>query len=258
MGNRKPKRFIAFHWHRRVGLLAVVLVIILAITGIMLNHTEQLGLDENYVQSSLVLDWYGLEPEGEPQAYAVHPHSISQWQQQIYFDHGLITTSQQKLRGAITLGPLLIAAFDSELLLISEQGELVERVSISLGKITRLGVSQQRAVIATDDAHYYKADENIIDWVAIGDEAIAWSEPASLSAATRNALLQSFRGNGLSMERLVLDLHSGRLFGRYGVYLMDAAAIALLWLSLSGLWVWWRRQEKQKSKHHYQKHHRSQ
>jgi uncharacterized iron-regulated membrane protein len=37
---------------------------------------------------------------------------------------------------------------------------------------------------------------------------------------------------------------------------MDAAAVALLWLSCSGLWVWWRRKLKQKSKHHYQKHHR--
>ena len=56
---------------------------------------------------------------------------------------------------------------------------------------------------------------------------------------------------------MLLDLHSGRIFGEYGVYLMDAAAVALLWLSGSGLWVWWQRRRKQKMKHHYQKHHRT-
>ncbi len=40
MTNRKPKKFTAFLWHRRIGLFALLLVIILAITGIMLNHTE--------------------------------------------------------------------------------------------------------------------------------------------------------------------------------------------------------------------------
>jgi uncharacterized iron-regulated membrane protein len=38
---------------------------------------------------------------------------------------------------------------------------------------------------------------------------------------------------------------------------MDAAAVALLWLSGSGLWVWWSRRMKQSKKKHYQKHHRS-
>ena len=36
-----------------------------------------------------------------------------------------------------------------------------------------------------------------------------------------------------------------------------AAAIALLWLSLSGLWVWSKRRGKMKKKKHYQKHHRN-
>ena len=55
MTKRKPQRFTAFLWHRRVGLLAIVLVIILAITGIMLNHTERFKLDETYINNSWLL-----------------------------------------------------------------------------------------------------------------------------------------------------------------------------------------------------------
>ena len=49
MTGRKPTKFTAFLLHRRAGLFAIILVIILAITGIMLNHPEALKLDEKYV-----------------------------------------------------------------------------------------------------------------------------------------------------------------------------------------------------------------
>ena len=100
------------------------------------------------------------------------------------------------------------------------------------------------------------ADEHILDWDVIINESIDWSVKTKLSKPQISELRHAFRGKGLSMERVVLDLHSGRIFGHYGIYLMDTAAIALLWLSLSGLWVWWRRSVKEKQKRHYQKHHR--
>jgi len=62
MTKRKPQRFTAFLWHRRIGLFALVLVVILAITGLMLNHTEKLGLAESYISREWLLNWYGIEP----------------------------------------------------------------------------------------------------------------------------------------------------------------------------------------------------
>ena len=58
------------------------------------------------------------------------------------------------------------------------------------------------------------------------------------------------------MERVILDLHSGRLFNQaWGIYLMDASAIIMIWPGLSGTWIWWSRNRKIKNKRHYQKHH---
>jgi uncharacterized iron-regulated membrane protein len=101
------------------------------------------------------------------------------------------------------------------------------------------------------------ADEHILDWDLITNDGIKWAEQHYLSDDERAQLLAAFRGNSLKLERVILDLHSGRIFGRYGVYLMDAAATALLWLSLSGLWVWSSRRHKMRKKKHFQKHHRT-
>ena len=52
----------------------------------------------------------------------------------------------------------------------------------------------------------------------------------------------------LPLERVMLDIHSGRLLGRYGPFLVDGAAFILLLLSLSGIWIQWR-SWRQKHRH---------
>ncbi|MDP3677938.1 MAG: hypothetical protein Q8R23_02450, partial [Methylotenera sp.] len=49
----------------------------------------------------------------------------------------------------------------------------------------------------------------------------------------------------LPLERIVLDLHSGRIFGRYGPLLMDVAALVLIVLSFSGVWIYLRTVRRQ-------------
>ena len=263
MTNRKTKKFTAFLWHRRFGLIALALVIILAITGIMLNHTESFKLDETYVNNSWLLDWYGIEPEDEPTSYRVKnsesSHIISLWQNQLFFDNKTITTVQQNMFGAIGAEQFIVIALDNEIILLSFEGELIERLSTSLSfsNIQRLGIKYKRPVIETSEPLYYMADEHILDWDVITNEDIKWAEKYTLKNKKREQLLVAYRGYGLKLERIILDLHSGRIFGQYGVYLMDAAAITLLWLSLSGLWVWNSRRRKMRKKKHYQKHHRN-
>ncbi len=263
MSSRKPKRFTAFLWHRRFGLLTLVLIITLAITGILLNHTEKFKLDETYVNASWLLNWYGIEPKDEPVSFRIEnntkKHIISAWQKQLFFNDNAITNLEQTIHGAMGAEQFIVVALDNEIILLSYEGEFIERVttSISFSNIQRLGMKYKRPVIETSEPLYYMADEHILDWDVITNEGIEWTEKYTLNEDEREKLLVAYRGNGLKLERVILDLHSGRIFGQYGIYLMDAAAIVLLWLSLSGFWVWSSRRRKMRKKKHYQKHHRS-
>ncbi len=258
MTGRKPHIFTAFLWHKRAGLTAAVLVVILAVTGIVLNHTEELQLDENYVDSSLLLGWYGIEPEGEVVSYKTGKHTISILDGHVFFNSYPIATTTQSFHGAVWSEQLIVLAFDTELILLTHDGEIVERMPTgqSFTNIQRIGIKYKRPVIETSDPLYYMADEHILDWDVIINEDIVWAKRIKLSDNKISVLMDSFRGRGLTLERVLLDLHSGRIFGEYGVYLMDAAAVALLWLSGSGFWVWWSFRQKQKQKRHYQKRHR--
>jgi len=264
MTRHKTKKFTAFLWHRRIGLFALVLVIILAITGIMLNHDSLLKLDKTYIKNSLLLNWYGIQPEGNPVSYRIKHNAkqyiISTWQNKLFFDKKIVTTLDENMHGAISSGQFIVIALDDKIILLSYTGELVEQLSTatSFNHILRLGVKYKRPVIETTDHLYYIADEHILDWDITTGDGIDWSKTFSLDNDEREQLLVAYRGKGLKLERIILDLHSGRIFGAYGIYLMDGAAIALLWLSLSGLWVWGSRRKKMRHKKHFQKHHRKQ
>jgi uncharacterized iron-regulated membrane protein len=48
--------------------------------------------------------------------------------------------------------------------------------------------------------------------------------------------MQTYRRGGLPLERVILDLHSGRIVGDWGVYVVDGAALLFLALVITGMW----------------------
>ena len=69
-------------------------------------------------------------------------------------------------------------------------------------------------------------------------------QPVSLPPALRDALTARQPLPGISRERVLLDLHSGRLFGWPGVLLVDLIGIGLGLMVLSGVWTSLRRKKR--------------
>ena len=224
----------------------------------MLNHTESLALDDNMVESDWLLDWYGLNPKSSPLSFSANEHIVTQWDEQLFLNTRALSTDRQQLRGATVVNHIIVIARQHDLLLLDEQGELIERINTpnNSSNIKRLGTRDDHIIIQTGSDHYFQADEQIIGWSDTRPGNIHWSTPTTISDDQQQSLIQIYRGNGLNLERIILDLHSGRIFNRdWGIYIMDASAVILLWLGFSGIWVWLSRQRKMKTKKHYRKHH---
>ena len=259
MSGRRKKAFPMLLWHRRLGLVALFFIAILAITGIALNHTESLKLDRQMLANDWLLDWYGLNPKNEPFSFAAGEHLVTQWDDQLFFDTQPLLSSQQTLRGAVALDQLIVVALQQQVVLLNKDGEIIERMPISsaMAHIESIGHIDQHLVVSTIDNHLFMADEQIINWHETGARPVQWPAVQDTPQTLQARLKTIYRGEGLSLERVLLDLHSGRLFSaQWGIYIMDASALILLWLGLSGFWVWHSRKRKLKTKKHYQKHHR--
>lgn len=248
--NRK-KTFPFFIWHRRLGLIALIFVLVLAITGIMLNHTESLEMDETRIDSDILLNWYGLNPHGELISFATGENIISQWDGQIFFNSKTLAGSKDKLLGVTTSNEIIAIALTKSILLVDSSGEIIEHINFPLEfqPLTKIGLNNNAITIQTEGLKIFSADQDILNWNPTIAHATPWSTSIKISPIQQQELRKSFRGNGLSLERVILDLHSGRILNAsWGIYIMDASAIIIILLSLSGFWVWWSRKQKIKTK----------
>lgn len=239
-------RFL-MRWHRRFGLSAAVLVLILSTTGIILNHPDALGLHERNVSASWLLSWYGLDDSQTGRAgFLVNERWISDASARIFLDDTPIGDALEPLVGAVFHNDLIIVAEPTRLSLFTPQGEFVETLSglPQAGSIHRIGVGKgvdAGLVIDTGTAQF-SGNALLSQWNATTGPVV-WSDQRPLPAVYCDALNQFQRGDGLPLYRVVLDVHSGRFFTSIGPWLMDLAALILIGLSVSGFWVWYRRRQ---------------
>lgn len=233
-------------WHRRIGIIAALFVIMLVVTGIMLNHTGSLGLDSSYVKNNLLLDLYEINPATPPAGFKVADHWISQVGERIYFNEHELSDNVERLIGAVALRDDIVVGFDGRLLLLTGDGQVIERLTGTQGVPAGM-----RAIGKTADEHLvirgahgdYQVNLDSLDWHEEKFIHAGWSEHEPLPAKLQGDLLQLYRGTGLPLERVMLDLHSGRIAGSWGIYIVDAAAILFFILALSGIWMWFQRQK---------------
>lgn len=239
-------RFIR-RWHARLGVTAALFFIVLIVTGVALNHTEWLGLAHTPIQSDALTRWYGLPP---PQLLAVvdadgefiaTPNVWRYRKQRLPGGGGAVT-------GVVRTPTLLAVATAQSLSLFTPGGELIDTLrgtALPGWPITALGQFAESLIVQTPHGAFASADG--LDWQAFASSGVFWSRvlpPNPLTLARIRAQLAP----ALPLERILLDLHSGRLFGHYGPLFIDAAALILLGLSASGVWIQWR-SWRQKRRH---------
>lgn len=242
-GNGFLKRLA--QWHRALGLAAALFVLLLAVTGVMLNHTDALQLDKRYVRAEWLLDWYGIAPASAPVSFAAGAQRVTEIDDRLYLDARAIPGRYGRLVGAARLPHVVVAAFNDALVLLTPEGDIVEivRADEGLPAGTR-AVAVDRGTLRVLAAHgVYATDEGVTRWRPVRATAVAWARPMSLPPPLKARLVALYRGQGLSVERVLRDLHSGRLFGRFGPFAMDLAAAALLLLAATGVWLWSRRKK---------------
>lgn len=243
-------KFRSLHvWHRTLGLFAGLFVFILAVTGILLNHTENMGLDSRYVQSAWLLDWYGIAPPTPSVSYAVGEHWVSQVGARIYYDATEVTTDAGLLLGAVALPEMIVVATQGQLILLTYKGEHIETLEGGQGVpagMRVVGVSGERLAVRAAHGDYV-ADTDLLKWKEQPVLDAHWAVAAAAPQVVTQRLLAAYRGTGLTLERVVLDLHSGRIVGAWGRWIMDVAAGILIFLAATGAWMWLKQRRR---RHH--------
>jgi len=231
-------------WHRTVGIGSALFVLLLASTGLLLNHSSTLKLDQQPVQSELLLKLYRIGQGVEVRSVRVAGHWISKLDGRCYLDRRFVTDVDGELIGAVMKGGVLVVGLGGKILLLTTEAMVVEVLGAADGVpegLRRIGLDDRGRVLIHAAHGDYRVDLETLEWQEVSSQTGIWSLPASAPAALRAALLSDYRGKGLPLERVLLDVHSGRILGAWGIYLIDGVALIFLLLAGSGIWMWARR-----------------
>jgi hypothetical protein len=136
---------------------------------------------------------------------------------------------------------ILFALCADSLHLLTENGQLLE----SFSQLDGLPVNT-RAISAADNSLYLITDSAVLEF---NPDSLAL-QPAEIDSASLNALTAQLpvpesleqqlenTGPSISLETVILDLHSGRFFGQFGVLVMDIVGLLICILSITGLFAW--------------------
>lgn len=230
-------------WHRYIGISVSVLVIILSVTGLLLNFSDSLKLNRSYVGTSWVLNHYNIG-DFPVTSFKVENKLVSQAGDFIYLEGNYILNLSESLVGVISLSPHLLLATNSSLLLIDTQGQIIDEIGKYSGlpeKPLGISITTQGHPVIRGVNTYWKGSEELSAWQPLEGPHPKWVAPID-TPNDINSLIQSHaRSHEINLERVMLDLHSGRLFGSWGQNIMSIAAALLLILSATGLLIWIRK-----------------
>ena len=249
--DKRPARWL-HRLHRWLGLGSITFVLLLSVTGIALNHTGDLRLGQRFFQAPWLLDWYGIEAPPPESSFLAGNHRVSLIGTRVYFDNTELAADISELVGAVQTLSYVAVATPTELYLVAPDGSLVERIETQMylaANVTGLGTDGATLVLRSVD-EWFRTDENFLDFDACLETDVAgvqWSVATELPKDDLAILQELYRGRGLSFERIILDLHSGKILARVGPILMDVVGGVFILLSLRGLAMWLGRGGKPRS-----------
>jgi hypothetical protein len=234
---------LLYKLHRYLGLSSAIVLLALSVTGITLNHTQDLKLESQMISSTTILDWYGINAPTNLSSFNTQHHWLTQTHQQVFFDQIKLIKNKSLLIGAIETEDFIVAGFNQSLLLLSLQGELIEQSSVK--NIEQLGIDSQNNIVTYSQGSTLYSDDSLLSWKTydpLKKLVITWSTPSQPPKEIEDSIKSLSRSSILPLERVVLDLHSGRFFGTLGVFIVDLCGLFLILISLSGCAIWLNRQ----------------
>lgn len=232
--------------HRRAGVLSALFVILLSLTGLVLQHSARLALDQKFISSDTLLNWYGIEVPEAVAYFAIDSHSVTHIADRIYFDTNSLPGNFATPVGIVAIEFGYAVATTEGIVLLTGSGQVIEILTalheVPAG-ILQIGIGPDARVYLRTPNGITRADfdEPFFLFQDLPPSGIVWSLPGEPGTAMLDSIRRDYAESLLSWERLLLDLHSGRLLGTWGVVLVDVMALLFIFMAITGLWIWTRR-----------------
>lgn len=227
-----------WRWHRRVGLVCFIFLSILALTGVLLNHADGWKLYAKPLPTPLARTLYGNLYAQEAYLYDFDGVEIYQIDQSLYLGTEGLTLEMNcvsNITGVARVQNLLWSSCGEDLALFEIDGRLIEKIRLTGGEIGSIARCET-GLCLRQESEWFAFDEVSLTLSELpGGSAISEVHPR-LAEQLPGAI--SHQPVELNFGRLIADIHSGAIIGIPGRLLMDLIGLAILFLSISGCYLW--------------------
>ena len=229
-------------WHQWAGLGGAAFIVMLVVTGVLINHSAQFAFEKRKVATGWMLDWYGIGAPIVENGFHVGKNWIVQAEKRLYLDQRQIGRSEAEVVGAVQVGNEMAVATTDHLMILDAQGNPLEQLGHEHGlpgEIMQIGKRGSYLAVRSRDGDY-RAEIDVLHWEKKTGTGADWSRSEALPEDIGRQIAADARSKTLSVDRVLRDIHTGRILGAWGMLFADALAFVLLALTITGVWVWWR------------------
>lgn len=245
-------RRFAHRWHKRIGIFCSFFILYIAFTGFALNHTDLFGLSRTALPDSISSLFYGFSEEHQAYSFEFQgvDHTLETQGPRIIANDQFLTNCEAPI-GVLVDEAYWLLACKKQLSVYVENLGLLDNFDASLGfdfPIEQIGRCDKSICVRSISGKQWRVDIEEFRWVDSNDVKLV---DASIQFAQTGGFGQNV--SEFNWERFFLDIHSGRIFGTWGVLFFDLLSLLFVLLAVSGIYMWAKPKKSKKRKKLQQK-----
>ena len=226
--------------HKTIGLSVCLIIIHLSITGIILMYPSTFKLQETYFKNRYISSLYDMYTVADVRALEAAEEDLGIIKSKVIVSDMVIETGINNILGALKADNLIFVLNNKKIILIQESDyglEIIKDEKIPFTALS-IGKDNDNILIKGTEDKFYIVNENLSFSLAKNNEIEFNETPLVLpeEEIARYYLLQ-VQGPGVQALRLFADLHNGRFFGPFVMFIFAITSILVIFLSISGSYM---------------------
>ena len=229
--------------HKYLGFAFSLFILHLTVTGILLIYPRTFNIEETYVSNFFILKKYNMDTHKDVYGLSNVEDEVIIIRNNIYVNSQFIdkfsdeiinVLYQKKEKKIIILSKSVIGIYVFE----NIDGALEIKDIISLKntfKINDLGQNLSGDIIfLKNDSEYYNLNSKyLIKLANVKDKNIKWSNISKIDKKLAKYYLNIHQGKGVSLTRILTELHNGKFFGSIFTLILFFSSLSLIFLTIS-------------------------
>ena len=226
--------------HKYVGFIFSIFIFFLTVTGIMLLYPESFRLNSTYLSNTYLLKKYSMLTPGDVRKLGKEDQEIILLDKSLYYKKNFIDKFNLVPINAFQIRDqnAIVVFFDNKIIhyFFKETKNVIDvsdiQENILKNKLLQVGIGKNQSLFFKTEQHHYKIiNENL--FTKSNDADVRWFVEKRAGKDLANLYLQIHQGKGISLHRVVTELHNGKIMGSFFSYILLLSSLSLLFLVLS-------------------------